>query len=289
MTLGSRPASPCWTTTVETDRPLAWVCSTEIDDPSGRPCTHSSVVNDPLTADAPHELSLRGSPARRGSSLPRSEDELKRISLSSRRTLLSLDRDVRSRHDGGMIGFSAAGVQVTLDDDTLREVVEDSEALTAWCTDNPEDPRAVDYLRMLGRLDEAAIVGRRTLEPTALPALVRAVRRTRYAHVLQWQGAFASAEEQFDLAAEETGLDDPTSPSSLSVLSSVFHQRAKCRFEHALALRDQGRDEKGAALRISALEDARRALFMRENLTGIEELALEASRQTVSRLERTTD
>ncbi|WP_341855955.1 hypothetical protein [Brachybacterium sp. GPGPB12] len=53
----------------------------------------------------------------------------------------------------------------------------------------------------------------------------------------QWQGAFVAAEEQLDLAAEETGLEDPTSPSSLSALASVFQHRAKCRFEHALAER----------------------------------------------------
>lgn len=99
-----------------------------------------------------------------------------------------------------------------VDDDTLREVVADPEALARWCTENPEDPRVVAHLRMLGRLDEAAIAARRSLEDPALPPLMRAVRRTRYAHVLQWQGAFTAAEEQFDLAAEETGFEDPISP-----------------------------------------------------------------------------
>lgn len=185
-----------------------------------------------------------------------------------------------------MIGFSAAGVQVALDDDTLREVVQEPVALAAWCAENPQDPRTVAYLRMLGRLDEAAIAGRRSLEDTGLPALVRAVRRTRYAHVLQWQGAFLPAEEQLDLAAEETGFDDPTSTSSLSVLAAVFQHRAKCRFEHALSERDGGRTLAMTALWESALEDARRALFMRENLGGAEESVLDSTRQTLARLER---
>ncbi|MFC7376272.1 hypothetical protein ACFQS2_04370 [Brachybacterium sp. GCM10030267] len=185
-----------------------------------------------------------------------------------------------------MIGFSAAGVQVRLDDDTLREVVEDPTALAQWCASNPEDPRTAAYLRMLGRLEEAAVAARRSLESTGLPPLVRAVRRVRYGHVLQWQGAFVPAEEQFDLAAEETGLDDPTSPSSLSVLASVFQHRAKCRFEHAAHELAADRPRAAGMLRQRALEDARRALLMRENLSGTDDASLDASRQVVARLER---
>ncbi|MGP5267181.1 hypothetical protein ACTXLV_09465 [Brachybacterium alimentarium] len=185
-----------------------------------------------------------------------------------------------------MVGFTAAGVQVMGDDDTLREVVADPEALARWCTENPEDPRVVAHLRMLGRLDEAAIAARRSLEDPALPPLMRAVRRTRYAHVLQWQGAFTAAEEQFDLAAEETGFEDPTSPSSLSVLAAVFQHRAKCRFEHGLRELRSGREVSATGLRGLALEDARRALVMREMLGAGDEGILESSRQTVARLER---
>lgn len=184
-----------------------------------------------------------------------------------------------------MISFDAAGVTVRVDDDTLREVVEDADGLAAWCAAHPEDPRTVAYLRMLGRLDEAAAAARRTLHGP-MPPLVRAVRRTRYAHVLQWQGAYAAAEELLDLAAEETGLDDPTSPSSLSVLASVFQHRAKCRFEHAALLRRSGRPMAARRLRDLALEDARRALMMRENLGVADEGQIASSRQTVARLER---
>lgn len=186
----------------------------------------------------------------------------------------------------GPIGFTAAGVQVIVDDETLRESVQDPAALAAWCAENPQDPRTVAHLRMLGRLDEAAIAGRNSLEHPALPALVRAVRRTRYAHVLQWQGAYLPAEEQFDLAAEETGLEDPTSPSSLAVLASVFQHRAKSRFEHSLAQRRAQNPRSATRLRQHALEDARRALTMREMLGATEDGALASSRQTVARLER---
>lgn len=185
-----------------------------------------------------------------------------------------------------MNGFEAAGTQVRIDDDTLREEVSDPAALTAWCAENPTDPRTVAYLRMLGRLDDAAIAGRDALEAPGLSPVMRAVRRTRYAHVLQWQGAFVPAEEQFDLAAEETGLEDPTSPSSLSVLAAVFQHRAKCRFEHALAARDEQREESAHGLWDAALEDARRALLMRERLGVAEQSVLASSRQTVARLER---
>lgn len=186
----------------------------------------------------------------------------------------------------GTVGYAAAGVQVTIDDETLRESVQDPDSLAAWCAENPQDPRTVAHLRILGRLDEAAVAGRHSLEEPTLPALVRAVRRTRYAHVLQWQGAFLPAEEQFDLAAEETGLEDPTSASSLSVLAAVFQHRAKSRFEHSLAEQRAQRPRSAERLRRRALEDAHRALTMREMLGTAEEGMLASSRQTVSRLER---
>lgn len=185
-----------------------------------------------------------------------------------------------------MSSFEAAGVQIRIDDDSLREVVSDPEALSAWCAEHPQDPRTVAYLRMLGRLDEAAIAGRAALAQSGLPPVRRAMLRARYAHVLQWQGAFLAAEEQLDLAAEETGLEDPTSPSSLSALASVFQHRAKCRFEHALA--EQRADRPTAAARqwAAALEDAQRALFMRERLGVADAGAIRSSEQTVARLER---
>mgnify|MGYP003350326503 CR=1 FL=1 len=50
-----------------------------------------------------------------------------------------------------------------LDEDTLREEVSDPAALLGWCESHPEDPRTVAYLRMLGRLDEAAAAARATV------------------------------------------------------------------------------------------------------------------------------
>ncbi len=185
-----------------------------------------------------------------------------------------------------MSSFEAAGVHVTVDDETLREQVSDPAALESWCIQHPEDPRTVAYLRMLGRLDDAAIAGRRTLAAEGLSPVMRAVRRARYAHVLQWQGAFVAAEEQLDLAAEETGLEDPTSPSSLSVLAAVFQHRAKCRFEHALAEHGDGLHEAAARRWEAALEDARRALFMRERIGVADEGVIASSRQTLARLAR---
>jgi hypothetical protein len=197
-----------------------------------------------------------------------------------------LDRVVRRNDDGVVSSFEAAGVPVTIDDETLREEVSDPSALAAWCALHPLDPRVVPSLRMLGRLDEAAIAGRQALAAEGLSPVMRAVRRARYAHVLQWQGAFLAAEEQLDLAAEETGLEDPTSPSSLSVLAAVFHHRAKCRFEHALAEQRDGSPRAAAQRWEAALEDARRALFMRERLEVADEALIASSRQTLARLER---
>lgn len=185
-----------------------------------------------------------------------------------------------------MSSFEAAGIPVTVDDETLREQVSDPEALTTWCARHPQDPRTVAYLRMLGRLDEAAAAGRQALHAPGLSPVMRAVRRARYAHVLQWQGAFVSAEEQLDLAAEETGLEDPTSPSSMSVLATVFQHRAKCRFEHALAQHRDGLHEAAARRWEAAREDARRALLMRERLGVADEGAIASSRQTLARLTR---
>ena len=185
-----------------------------------------------------------------------------------------------------MSGFLAEGVPVTIDDESLREVVSDPRALAAWCDAHPEDPRAVSSLRMLGRLDEAAALARRSLDGAGLPPLVRAVRRARYAQVLHHQGAFLPADEQFDLAAEETGLEDPTSPSSLSVLAAIFQHRATSRFDHARAEQAEGRDLAAARLRDSALEDARRALAMRSHLSPGEEDLVDAARQVAARIER---
>lgn len=211
---------------------------------------------------------------------------LKRISLSSRRSPSAWTPYGPGRDDGAVSGFEAADVQVRIDDDSLREVVSDPATLAEWCAVHPRDPRTVAYLRMLGRLDEAAIAGRAALEDSGLSPVMRAVRRARYAHVLQWQGAFLAAEEQLDLAAEETGLEDPTSPSSLSVLAAVFQHRAKCRFEHALAEHGAGRTQAAARTWDLALEDARRALYMREHLGVADEGVISSSRQTVARLER---
>lgn len=185
-----------------------------------------------------------------------------------------------------MSTFEAAGVPVRIDDDSLREEVSDPEALAAWCAVNPQDPRTVAYLRMLGRLDDAAIAGRRALAAEGLSPVMRAVRRARYAQVLQWQGAFVAAEEQLDLAAEETGLEDPTSHSSLSVLAAVFQHRAKCRFEHSRAAHRDGRSETAGQLWDAALEDAQRALVMRERLGVADEGVIASSRQTLDRLTR---
>lgn len=179
-----------------------------------------------------------------------------------------------------------AEAQVSVDEDSLREVVAEPEPLARWCAAHPSDPRTVDGLRMLGRLDEAAIAARRALEAPGVPPLLRAVRRLQYARVLHWQGAFTPAAEQFDLAAEETGLEDPTSPSSLSMLATVFQHRATCRFDHSRQERAAGRPEGAQRLWDSALEDARRALFMRERLGIAEEERLAESRRTVARLER---
>ncbi|WP_157773422.1 hypothetical protein [Brachybacterium vulturis] len=185
-----------------------------------------------------------------------------------------------------MSSFEAAGIHVTVEDETLREQVSDPSALARWCARHPQDPRTVAYLRMLGRLDDAAIAGRLALAAEGLSPVMRAVRRARYAHVLQWQGAFVAAEEQLDLAAEETGLEDPTSPSSMSVLAAVFQHRAKCRFEHAQAEHRDGRHEAAARRWGEALEDARRALFMREHLGVADEDVIASSRQTLARLAR---
>lgn len=182
--------------------------------------------------------------------------------------------------------FELAGVPIRVDDDTLREVVSDPVALSTWCTEHPDDPRTVAVLRMLGRLDEAAIAGRQALAASALSPVMRAVRRARYAQVLHWQGAFVAAEEQLDLAAEETGLEDPTSPSSLSALATVFQQRAACRFDHARAEHRDGLPEAAARRWEAALEDAQRALLMRERLGVADEALIASSRQTLARLER---
>lgn len=220
---------------------------------------------------------IESTPPRRGS-----EASIRQLTVKEQ----SLDPAPGSGEDRCVSSFEAAGVHVTVDDETLREQVSDPAALESWCILHPEDPRTVAYLRMLGRLDDAATAGRRSLAAEGLSPVMRAVRRARYAQVLQWQGAFVAAEEQLDLAAEETGLEDPTSPSSLSVLAGVFQHRAKCRFEHALAEHREGLHEAAARRWEAALGDARRALFMREGIGAADEGVIASSRQTLARLSR---
>lgn len=166
-----------------------------------------------------------------------------------------------------MTEFELGGVRIVIDPQTLRERVSDPETLSRWCADHVDDPLAVPGLRMLERLDEAEAAGRRTLLGSDLHPVARALRRARLAHVLQWQGRFEEAEEQFARAAEETGdVEDPTSPSSILALASVLQHRAKNRLDHALVASAGGRPRRAAELLASAEEDARRALAIRTAL-----------------------
>ena len=185
-----------------------------------------------------------------------------------------------------MSSFTAGGTTVRIDETTLREVVETPQVLANWCAEHPSDPRNVSYLRMLGRLDEAETAGLAALAEPGLSPVSRAARRTRYATVLQWKGSHLAAEQQFALAVDEASTDAPTSPSSLTVLASVFQHRAKARFEHAQCCSANGESCAAYELWQDALEDARRALRLRERLGLTDASALASSRQTLDRLER---
>lgn len=185
----------------------------------------------------------------------------------------------------GPIVLEVDGQRILLDPQTLRDVALDPAALSRWCDEHPGDPHVVSHLRTVGRLDEAESAGRHFLEDTSTDPLTRAARRARYAHVLQDLGRFTEADEQFDLAAEETGLGDPTSRSGLLVLAAVFQHRAKGRFQHARHERHQEHPRAAASLIEAALGDARLALSMRERLrAGPTELA--SSRQVLGRITR---
>src|SRR5699024_3753337 len=150
---------------------------------------------------------LESTPPRRGS-----EASIRQLTVKEQ----SLDPAPGSGEDRCVSSFEAAGVHVTVDAETLREQVSDPAALESWCSLHPEDLGRVCYPRVLGRLYGAGTAGRRSLAAEGLSPVMRAVRRARYAQVLQWQGAFVAAEAQLVLAAGETGLEAPTSPSSLS-------------------------------------------------------------------------
>lgn len=182
-----------------------------------------------------------------------------------------------------MSGFDAVGVRIEIDDDSLREIVSDPERLADWCDRHPDDPNAVALLRMLGRLDEAAELGRRSLAESSLPALARAVRLVRYAHVLHWQGDFQGAHAHLDQAAALTSADGPPTPSSLTVLASVLQHRAKCGFDHAQSMLRSSGAAAAAPLLAAALDDARQALDIRERIAADKEV-IASSRQTLARI-----
>ncbi|MDO5663040.1 MAG: hypothetical protein Q4G40_10115 [Brachybacterium sp.] len=185
-----------------------------------------------------------------------------------------------------MSSYRADGFDVTIDPDTLRDHVDDPDALLAWCREHPAEARTVAYLRILGHLHEAENLGREMLSEHPLHPLALAARRTRLAHVLQWQGRFEEAEAEFARAAEETGLhDDPTSRSSLLTLASVLQHRAKSRFEQSQASARENRSIAAGRQREAGLEDARRALAIRRGL-GADDAVTASSDETVRRLQR---
>lgn len=178
------------------------------------------------------------------------------------------------------------GILIEIDPETLRERATDPEALRRWCAEHPADPRTVALLRILGELPAAERLGRQVLADPQLHPVTRAVRRARYAHVLQWQGRFEEADAEFSRACEETGLtEDPTSASSILALASVLQHRAKNRWEQAADEAARGRPRAAARLLEAAREDARRALGIREAL-GAPPDQRESARETVQRLDR---
>lgn len=184
-----------------------------------------------------------------------------------------------------MTSYELDGIRITINPDTLRERAEDAAALAAWCAGRLEDPLAVPALRILGRLEEAEALGLRALHEGRPSALARAARRARLAHVWQWQGRFEEADEAFTLAAEETGLEDPTSRSSLLLLATVLQHRAKSRFEQAQASAEADLQIAADRQWDAALEDAERALAIRCGLDAAEDL-IASARETVERLRR---
>src|SRR5699024_2475552 len=129
---------------------------------------------------------LESTPPRRGS-----EASIRQLTVKDQ----SRDPAAESSEDRCVRSFEAAGVYVTVDDETLREQVSDLAALESWCILHPEDPRTVAYLRMIGRLVDAATAGRRRLAAEGLSPLTRAVRRARYAPLLQCERAVVPADD----------------------------------------------------------------------------------------------
>lgn len=181
--------------------------------------------------------------------------------------------------------FPFAGTELRIDEETLREVPDEPEAVHAWCAAHPEDPRAVDGLRLLDRLEEAEELGRRMHEDPSLTPLQRAVRRARLADVLHWRGRYAEAEEEFAIAAEETGFDDPVAPQPLLLLATILQHRATSRFDQSQreALSAHADPERARQLRAAAIEDAERALAIRAGC-GAGPVQLASSRMTLRRL-----
>jgi len=183
------------------------------------------------------------------------------------------------------VRFPFAGTELRIDEETLREVPDDLAAIQAWCEMHPEDPRVVSGLRLLDRLEEAEELGRRVLEDPSLSPLQRAARRARLARVLHWQGRYVEAEEEFAIAAEETGFDDPIAPQPLLLLATILQQRATSRFDQwqREALSAHADPERARRLRAAATEDAERALAIRTGC-GAGPAQLASSRQTLRRL-----
>lgn len=140
--------------------------------------------------------------------------------------------------------------QFTIDPLTQREELDDVATAEAWVAALEEqgilgDPMRVVWLRMLGRLDEAAALGWQVLARSGGPAssehidtadlpLTGVAAAIRLAHVLQWQGDFELAHALFDCAIatieavpplhEDTAYADYLRPFA-------YQHRARCYFD----------------------------------------------------------
>lgn len=182
--------------------------------------------------------------------------------------------------------------EYAIDPVTLREVVADGDAAAAWVTHlralGPDgDAERVAWLRMLGRLREAEVLGWQVLaraggpgsgaEVSEVTLPTRAVGAAlRLAHVLHWQGRFRDADELFSAARARIDHDLLSEDESVVRHAMALHaftdqHQGKARF-------DEGRLDEAVAMLESAL--------LRRQVAGAPADQLASSRLAVEAVRR---
>lgn len=159
----------------------------------------------------------------------------------------------------------------TFDSRTQREVLADLEATRKWVAHLSDqgmigDPMRVLWLRLVGELDAAEMLGWEVLERSGGPAssvdasiaplpLSAVIAAIRLAHVLQWKSEFELAHVLYARAIETLNAVPPRSEDSAYadyLCPFAYQHRARCYFDEGKYQEALATSQHAYELRIAA-------------------------------------